>query len=353
MSLPKQKVKSFVYSLAFLIGAGLCLANGGACNSPNSSVEPKLAEQGTSAVEPSASNNYRQLAKANKAKKAIKNGASLTQEESSQPFDKQVITLATWNLENFFDTIDDPYNDDVLTEAEYGDKLTRVSSVLQEVNADIVGIEEIENAQVIADLSKRSGYPYYVLIPGNDRIRGINVGVLSKVPVRNAVSHIQDRFTQKDGKRSSVFSRDCLEVHFKHKSNFTLLVNHFKSKRGGAKTDAKRIAQSNRVKEIARSLSSYPVAICGDLNDTPEAKTLRPLLSCNFLTDVLGHLPEVERRSFFNTRYQSALDYILVNNKLKPAVVPGSAKVCADIPEIEKASDHRPVKVVLDLNKVK
>lgn len=352
MSLPKQSVKSFIYSLAFFVGTGLCLASGAACSSDTPAADDIQNEQIASQQEQSASNDYGQLAKNNKAKKAIKKSESVVSQNEGQ-FNKQVITLATWNLENFFDTVDDPYNDDVLTEAEYADKLTRVSSVLQEVNADIVGVEEIENAQVISDLSKRSGYHYYVLIPGNDRIRGINVGVLSKVPVRNSVSHMQDRFTQKDGKRASVFSRDCLEVHFKHKSNFTLLVNHFKSKRGGAKTDAKRIAQSNRVKEIARSLSSYPVAICGDLNDTPEAKTLRPLLSCNFLTDVLGHLPEVERRSFFNTRYQSALDYILVNNKLKPAVVPGSAKVCADIPEIEKASDHRPVKVVLDLNKIK
>lgn len=353
MSLSKQSAKRFVYSLAFLIGAGLCLANGAACSDNTSSAESGQVGQKVPQSEQSASGNSTQLAKNNKAQKAVKNSESVSQEDKGEQFNKQVITLATWNLENFFDTVDDPYNDDVLTEAEYGDKLTRVSSVLQEVNADIVGIEEIENAQVISDLSKRSGYPYYVLIPGNDRTRGINVGVLSKVPVRNTVSHIQDRFTQKDGKRSSIFSRDCLEVHFKHKSNFTLLVNHFKSKRGGAKTDAKRIAQSNRVKEIARSLSSYPVAICGDLNDTPDAKTLRPLLSCNFLTDVLGHLPEVERRSFFNTRYQSALDYILVNNKLKPAIVPGSARVCADIPEIEKASDHRPVKVAMDLSKIK
>lgn len=351
MSLPKQGAKSFIYSLAFLIGAGLCLANGAACSN-NNSAQNVSAEQIGSVESKADAKDYQQLAKANKAKKSKKSSEFVSKEES-ELFNKQIITLATWNLENFFDTIDDPYNDDVLTEAEYADKLTRVSSVLQEVNADIVGIEEIENAQVISDLSKRSGYPYYVLIPGNDRIRGINVGVLSKVPVRNSVSHIQDRFTQKDGKRASVFSRDCLEVHFKHKSNFTLLVNHFKSKRGGAKTDAKRIAQSNRVKEIARSLSAYPVAICGDLNDTPDAKTLRPLLSCNFLTDVLGHLPEIERRSFFNTRYKSALDYILVNKKLKPAVVPDSAKVCADIPEIEKASDHRPVKVVFDFNKLK
>ncbi|MGM9999671.1 MAG: endonuclease/exonuclease/phosphatase family protein [Candidatus Bruticola sp.] len=329
MFLSKFNFKSFVVSLALVMGAGYCLASGTACSHSGHTEKNNFQQSSVSSETVSVSD---------------------TEPEAGE---KQVLTLATWNLENFFDTVDDDYNDDVLSESEYADKLTRVSSVLQQVGADIVGVEEVENAQVISDLGRRSGYPYYVLIPGNDKVRGINVGVLSKVPVRNYVTHTQDSFIQPEGKRSAVFSRDCLEVHFKHSSNFTLLVNHFKSKRGGAATDAKRIAQSTRVKEIAHSLSSYPTAICGDLNDTPEAKTLRPLLSCTFLTDVLGHLPEAERRSFFNTRYQSALDYIIVNEKLRPAVVPNSAMVCADIPDIEKASDHRPVKVIFDFNKIR
>ena len=274
-----------------------------------------------------------------------------TRASSSAPVsDQSMVTLATWNLENFFDTVDDPYEDEVLSQREYADKLGRVSAVLQEVDADIVGVEEIENDKILEEVSKRSGYPYFVLVPGNDKFRGINVGVLSKVPIRNYVSHAGDRFSS-GGKRTA-FSRDCLEVHFKHKSNLTLLANHFKSKRGGDQSDPKRLAQATRVKEIAESLKNYPVAICGDLNDTPNAKTLRPLLQTAGLTDVLGHLPESSRLSFFSKRYQSALDYIIVNDKLKPAVVKGSAKVCSDIPNISKASDHRPVKVTLNLDKI-
>ncbi|MGM9992583.1 MAG: endonuclease/exonuclease/phosphatase family protein [Candidatus Bruticola sp.] len=329
MYFSKFNLKKIAFSIVLAVGVGCCLAGGAACSNVGTVDKNELRKESKSSESLSVSSSEHRV--------------------SEQP----VLTLATWNLENFFDTVDDDYNDDVLTESEYADKLSRVSSVLQQVGADVVGVEEIENSQVLSDLGRRSGYPYYVLIPGNDKVRGINVGVLSKVPVRNCVTHTQDSFIQPKGKRSAVFSRDCLEVHFNHKSNFTLLVNHFKSKRGGAATDAKRIAQAKRVKEIARSLSSYPTAICGDLNDTPEAKTLRPLLSCTFLTDVLGHLPETERRSFFNSRYQSALDYIIVNEKLKPAVVPNSAMVCADIPDIEKASDHRPVKVIFDFRKIK
>lgn len=267
--------------------------------------------------------------------------------ESTQ---KRVI-LATWNLENFFDTVDDSYKDDVLSEREYADKLSRLSRVVQEVDADIIGVEEVEKQESLEELAERSGYPYVAFYPGNDHIRGINVGVMSRIPIRNYVSHARDRFGS--GGERGAFSRDCFEVHFKHKSNFTLLVNHFKSKIGGEKSDAKRFLQAQRVVEIAKDLNNFPVAICGDLNDDPENKPLSPLIKCKFLTDTLGHLPKNQRLTFFSKKYQSALDYIFVNDKLKPAFVKDSVKIFTDIPDIDKASDHRPVRIELDLSKIK
>lgn len=270
--------------------------------------------------------------------------------EGTKVSDRSKISMATWNLENFFDTNDDYYKDEVLSERQYGDKLNRLGSVIKGINADIVGVQEIETQGCLEDLAERSGYPYIVFYPGNDKIRGINVGVMSKIPIRNYVSHAKDRFGS-NGSRGA-FSRDCLEVHFKHTSNFTLLVNHLKSKLGGEESDAKRFQQAQRVVEIAEGLQSLPVAICGDLNDEPDSKALKPLTTCPFLTDVLGHLPRERRLSFFSKRYKSALDYIFVNNRLKPAIVPGSARVY-NTQEAGAASDHRPVRVDFDLSKIK
>lgn len=260
------------------------------------------------------------------------------------------ISLVTWNVENFFDTNDDYYKDDVLTERQYGDKLNRLGGVLKGVNADIVGIQEIETQGCLEDLAERCGYPYIVFYPGNDKIRGINVGVMSKVPIKNYVSHAKDRFGS-EGSRGA-FSRDCLEVHFKHTSNFTLLVNHLKSKLGGEESDAKRLQQARRVAEIAEGLQALPTAICGDLNDEPDSKPLKPLTTCPFLTDVLAGVAKEQRLSFFSKRHKSALDYVFVNNKLKPAVVPGSVKIY-NTPEAGAASDHRPLRVDFDLSKIK
>lgn len=271
--------------------------------------------------------------------------------EGTQESKQKRVTLATWNLENFFDTVDDSYKDDVLSEREYADKLSRLARVVQEVDADIIGVEEVEKQESLEELAERSGYPYVAFYPGNDHIRGINVGVMSRIPIRNYVSHARDRFGS--GGERGAFSRDCFEVHFKHKSNFTLLVNHFKSKIGGDKSDSKRFLQAQRVVEIAKDLNNFPVAICGDLNDDPENKPLSPLIKCKFLTDTLGHLPKDQRLTFFSKKYQSALDYIFVNDKLKPAFVKNSVRIYTDIPDIDKASDHRPVKIELDFSKIK
>lgn len=270
--------------------------------------------------------------------------------EGTKVSNQAKVSLVTWNLENFFDTNDDYYKDDVLTERQYGDKLNRLGGVLKGINADIVGVQEIETQGCLEDLAERSGYPYIVFIPGNDKIRGINVGVMSKIPVKNYVSHAKDRFGT--GGSRGAFSRDCLEVHFKHTSNLTLLVNHLKSKLGGEESDGKRLQQAQRVVEIAEGLQSLPVAICGDMNDDPDSKPLKPLTTCPFLTDVLGSLPKDRRLSFFSKRHKSALDYVFVNNKLKPAVVPGSAKIF-NTPEAGAVSDHRPLRVDFDLSKIK
>ena len=259
------------------------------------------------------------------------------------------VTLATWNLENFFDAVDDPYNDEIVSAREYAEKLGGLSSVLQEVNADIVSVSEVEKGESLAELGRRSGYSYSLVVPGNDRYRGIQVGILSKIPLGPHVSHAKDKLQTEAGKETA-FSRDCLEVHFKHPSQLTVLANHFKSKRGGAKSDAQRWAQAKRVREIAQGLANYPLAICGDLNEEPQNKPLQPLLSAPFLTDVLGHMPLEQRRTFFNERYQSALDYIIINDKLKPFLVTGSAKIYSNIPNIERISDHRPVKVEFDFS---
>ena len=87
-------------------------------------------------------------------------------------------TVAFYNVENMFDTIPSLFYDDSdytprgryrWNTTRYIKKLTGLSRVLDEVRADVVGLAEIENEQVVRDLVLRLTTDYcYVCINGGD-----------------------------------------------------------------------------------------------------------------------------------------------------------------------------------------
>lgn len=203
--------------------------------------------------------------------------------------------------------------------------------VLNEVNADIVGVVEAENRvslcrfneQVLHPLSNRK-YGHILLVDGNDE-RGIDVGLLVKgehdiVSVR---SHVDDA----DGNGKTIFSRDCPEYEVKLASGKTLwvLVNHLKSKGYGSQSDsnAKRKAQAKRVREIydvRRATGAKFVAILGDLNDTPDSDPLSPLLGAGSdLKDISEHTKfqdDGHPGTYKNGTASGKIDYILLSPDL-------------------------------------
>ena len=98
-------------------------------------------------------------------------------------------------------------------------------------------------------LRRVGGQPYAhsMLIDGNDD-RGINVGLMTKdgFELETARTHIFDLQPNDE----PIFSRDCPEylVRTPGGNEFLVLVNHFKSKRGGG--DAQRRRQATRVRDI-------------------------------------------------------------------------------------------------------
>ena len=259
------------------------------------------------------------------------------------PPQQGTVRLASWNMHDLFDTIDDPNHDVVLSRQEYADKLSILANVLSRIHADAVGVQEVENQGCLKDLAARAGYPYYLLVEGNDSMRGIDVGVLSKIPIRNYVTHSRDKCFAGSGGRPYYFSRDCLEVHFNHPSRLVMLVNHFKSKRGDSddSTVSQRMAQAGRVRSIASGLRKYPVIIVGDFNDEPNSQALSPLTRTAGLHDVLSWMGS-SRVSFKSRHFSSALDYLVLNDMLADRMVDRSARIVVG-KEVSAASDHRPV----------
>jgi len=267
-------------------------------------------------------------------------------------------TLASYNVQDLFDTTDDPNADDRRpTENQLRNKLTRLGRALHILDADVVGLMEVETLGVLRRLNQDAlgdlGYRETILIEGNDPERGIDVALLSRFPVTQTVSHAGETFTAADGQAHRLFSRDCLECHVALPGGETLavLVNHFKSKRGGEReSESLRTAQAARVRAISEALlPRFPLlAVVGDLNDTPDSRALAPLLGAsslpNSLTDLPARdVPEPNRYSFVHAGQTERIDYLLASPALTARFVPNSVLMPHDT-WFQRASDHAPVR---------
>jgi hypothetical protein len=103
------------------------------------------------------------------------------------------LTVATFDLQRFFDTVDDPaVGEPVLTAAAFDKRLNKASLAIRNFlhTPDIIGVEEVENLTTLQALASRigsdamaasqpdPGYQAY-LVEGND-VGGIDVGFLVK-----------------------------------------------------------------------------------------------------------------------------------------------------------------------------
>lgn len=258
--------------------------------------------------------------------------------------------LATWNVRNFFDTVDDKYDDDVLSVGEFRTKIDQLRKVVDKLDADFLALEEVENMECLRNLNESlsSPYPEVGLLEGNDHQRGIDVAFLSRLPVKSVTSHSRDSLAELPGVPPHYhFSRDCLEVRVDTEPPLTLLVNHLKSSRGDAKRSAaKRRAQSLRIVEIASEVDEpkeTAVVVMGDLNDVAGSWSLEPLFE--HLSDTLKSVPESERITHRYKKSGTGIDHILTDED--GTRITGGAKIWRELGK--ETSDHDPVSVQINI----
>jgi endonuclease/exonuclease/phosphatase family metal-dependent hydrolase len=195
--------------------------------------------------------------------------------------------------------------------------------VIQAISADVLCMVEVEDRQTLDRFNRltlakfKASFDHNLLIDGNDP-RGIDVGLLSRFPIRSVRSHIDDRPPKK---RERVFSRDCpeFEIELPDGRTLWLLGNHFKSQGYGIQTanNAKRKLQATRVRELLSrfDLTRDLVVVAGDFNDSPNSAPLKPLLSTPNLSDVLkSPLQSGPTWTYHDGRQQ--IDYLLVSQPL-------------------------------------
>ncbi|HFS67478.1 MAG TPA: endonuclease/exonuclease/phosphatase family protein [Flavobacteriia bacterium] len=213
-------------------------------------------------------------------------------------------TVAFYNLENLFDTINDPQKLDERSPImemnakkrgkAYLDKLDNMAKVISEIGKEkahtapaIIGVSEIENKQVLEDLvhnEKLKKLHYGVIHYDSPDARGIDVALLYQKryfkPISSKTYELKLRGT--DGKpyatRDQLLVTGMLDDELIH-----VIVNHWPSRRGGEQKSrpSREKAAALTLKIIEDVKKEYPnpkIIIMGDLNDDPINSSLRKIL---------------------------------------------------------------------------
>ena len=284
--------------------------------------------------------------------------------------------VATFNLENLFDTVDEPGKDDpVLAPEEYELKLTKLAAAINALGGPtILAVEEAENATVLADLAARTGVSYQVTLVDGPDARGIDVGLLTRservtvlgAEARQTCTTLNDslgpgvdpNFPCPEG-QNPLFSRPPLRVHLTV-DNFplTVIVNHFKSKSQDTPeqqvTLPRRIEQAHwvagLVNEVLAADPQADVIVLGDLNDFLSSEPLAVLTGAG-LHDVLLDVEKSSRYTYIYNGESEVLDHVLLSADLAmefQGVMPFHINADFPVPAVEddtlrKSSDHDPV----------
>ena len=213
-----------------------------------------------------------------------------------------------WNVENLFDTKDDPRKNDneFLPDAtrhwnhfRYRDKLKNLAKGIiasgKEYVPDLVGLCEVENDSCLYDLIRYSPLreaDYRFVMTDSPDQRGIDVALLYQRGSFKLLQHQSIRIPYKQWKKGP--TRDILHVVGKVVSGDTLdvVVCHMPSRSGGqAKSEPYRLLTTQMLKQAVDSLmlvrKNPSVVVMGDFNDYPTNKSMKRLCSDGRLRNLM------------------------------------------------------------------
>ena len=261
------------------------------------------------------------------------------------------IRVATFNIRNLFDGIDDPYHLDETTKAKPRTELDRLAATIKKIDADVLALQEVETRGYLERFNdvflNELGYEV-VHFSGNDR-RGSGLAMLTRVPVGQVTSNRHRRFPGKDGVMTR-FSRDllCVELEPRSGKDFEVWITHLKSKREGpAVTEPKRVAEAREIQRLYQErLDEKPdarILICGDFNDTIESNPIRELIGegASRLTSYWQTVPSGSV-TYNLSPYQAMIDFIFCSPSAARDYADGTYRI-ESLSLSQSGSDHNPV----------
>lgn len=297
------------------------------------------------------------------------------------------VRIATYNLLNLFDHVDDPRLtgefDDMLL-AVTPARARRLADAIRAIDADVLAVEEIESLDALRWFRDTylagAGYDHAISYDVGYH-RGIENGLLSRFEIVDArvwpgmslegVSRDGPGWTARpdDVRGPMSFRRSPLMVEVKVSNDYrlTLFVIHHKS--GGDHRyyrELEALKALELIDGVVRDDPSRNVIALGDFNAAPWDKSLRVYLERGFV-DTLAHriIPrwrnaeQDEARLYKTHESDRVIDYVLLNPAAYRDYVVGSAFVYGTLTPPDEydwrtdpqppgyASDHYPV--VVDL----
>lgn len=223
-------------------------------------------------------------------------------------------TVAFYNLENLFDTLNDvtiddeeflPESDKAWNGKKYFDKLDKLSEVIEKLGdndgAEILGVSEVENKRVLEDLcatKKLKPLGYGIAHIESPDKRGIDVALLYKkkyfFPITISSVELNDTVDKDFKTRNLIVVKGRLV-----NDTITFIVGHWPSRRGGH-DDSKRVLVAKLARHIIDSITkekpNSKIILMGDLNDDPDNRSIYEFLDAK---------PEkkMQSSSLFNPMY--------------------------------------------------
>ena len=250
----------------------------------------------------------------------------------SQSDDKELFSVF-YNVENLFDTIDNPNTRDneFLPKSEkkwdtyrYNYKLNQLDKVFSEIVKkenenrlpDIIGLCEVENKLVIDDLLKTEtfkNHTYKIIHKQSPDGRGIDCALL----VDEKFEVLNSDFIKINNPIESRATRDIVFGKLKFKNQIiNVFVNHWPSRWGGQEaSNHKRVFVAEVLRKYIdnNTLESDFNLIMGDFNDYPTNESLAEVLVKDDLVNLMSK-SNVSGRGSYNYRGNwDWLDQIIVS----------------------------------------
>ena len=246
---------------------------------------------------------------------------------------RQNYVVGFYNLENLFDTYDDPVKNDEeflpegknqWTEVKYQKKLFNMATVIAEMAKankafhTILGVSEIENRLVLEDLVSHpllsDANFQIVLYDGPDR-RGVDVGLLYRADQFEYMGSESIPFSFEDTQVPITLSkeeqdyfrtRDILMVHgLIDGEHIAFYVAHLPSRIGGKGSDLRSLGADIIKRHSDRLSQKYPgikMIVMGDMNDDPHDDSMSKWLGA------VRNIEDTQKGGFFNPFWDMLLD---------------------------------------------